>query len=134
MSDRQLLPRRVWPLTKGVKRLGIEFDHINLDTMALLKSEFPDMEFVDIAQPAIRQRMIKSEEEIAHITKMTRIADIGGAACCEATQVGVGEHEVALHATSTMVKEIAKVWPHGELMYTWTGSSLASTLMVPTIP
>ena len=36
---------------------------------------------VDIAQPAMRQRMIKSDEEIAHITKMTRIADIGGAAC-----------------------------------------------------
>lgn len=107
-------------LTKGVKRLGIEFDHINLDTMALLKSEFPDMEFVDIAQPAMRQRMIKSAEEIAHIEKMTRIADIGGAACCEATKVGVGEHEVALHSTATMVKEIARVWPDGELMDTWT--------------
>ncbi|MBL8791268.1 MAG: aminopeptidase P family protein [Rhizobiales bacterium] len=107
-------------LTKGVKRLGIEFDHINLDTMALLKSEFPDMEFVDIAQPAMRQRMIKSAEEIEHITKMTRIADIGGAACCEATQVGVTEREVALHATAKMVNEIGTVWPHGELMDTWT--------------
>jgi creatinase len=107
-------------LTKGVKRLGIEFDHINLDTMALLKSEFPEMEFVDIAQPAMRQRMIKSDEEIAHITKMTRIADMGGAACCEATQVGVPEHEIALHSTATMVKEIARIWPDGELMDTWT--------------
>ncbi len=107
-------------LTKGVKRLGIEFDHINLDTMELLKSEFPNMEFVDIAQPAMRQRMIKSAEEIEHITKMTRIADIGGAACCEAALVGVGEHEVALHSTSTMVKEIARIWPEGELMDTWT--------------
>jgi creatinase len=107
-------------LTKGVKRLGIEFDHINLDTMALLKSEFPDMEFVDIAQAAMRQRMIKSDEEIAHITKMTRIADMGGAACCEASRVGVPEHEVALHSTATMVKEIARIWPDGELMDTWT--------------
>jgi creatinase len=107
-------------LTKGVKRLGIEFDHINLDTMALLKSEFPEVEFVDIAQPAMRLRMVKSEEEIAHITKMTRIADIGGAACCEAAKVGVPEHEIALHATCTMVREIAKVWPHAELMDTWT--------------
>jgi creatinase len=107
-------------LTKGVKRLGIEFDHINLDTMALLRSEFPDMEFVDIAAPSMKLRMIKSTEEIAHITKMTRIADIGGAACCEATQVGVGEHEVALHSTATMIREIAKVWPDGELMDTWT--------------
>jgi creatinase len=70
-------------LTQGVKRLGIEFDHINLDTMALLRSEFPDMEFVDIAAPSMKLRMVKSAEEIAHITKMTRIADIGGAACCD---------------------------------------------------
>jgi creatinase len=107
-------------LTKDVKRLGIEFDHINLDTMALLRSEFPDMEFVDIAAPSMKLRMVKSAEEIAHIAKMTRIADIGGAACVEATQVGVGEHEVALHSTATMIREIAKVWPDGELMDTWT--------------
>lgn len=107
-------------LTKGVKRLGIEFDHINLDTMALLKSEFPNIEFVDIAAPAMRMRMIKSQEEIEHITKMTRIADIGGAACVEAAKVGVPEHEVALHSTATMVREIARVWPHGELLDTWT--------------
>ena len=107
-------------LTKGVKRLGIEFDHINLDTMALLKSEFPEMDFVDIAAPSMRMRMIKSAEEIVHITEMARIADIGGAACMEAARAGTPEHEVALHSTATMVREIAKSWPHGELMDTWT--------------
>jgi creatinase len=107
-------------LTGGVKRLGIEFDHVNIDLLNLLKSEFPQMEFVDIAQPAMRLRMIKSAEEIAHITEMTRIADLGGAACVEAAQVGVPEHEVALHSTATMVREIAKSWPHGELLDTWT--------------
>jgi creatinase len=107
-------------LTGGVKRLGIEFDHINIDTLNLLKSEFPGMEFVDIAAPAMRLRMIKSDEEIAHITQMTRIADLGGAACVEAIAVGVPEHEVALHATGAMVREIAKTWPHGELLDTWT--------------
>lgn len=107
-------------LTGGVKRLGIEFDHINIDTLNLLKAEFPDMEFVDIAAASMRLRMIKSAEEIAHIEKMTRIADIGGAACVEAIGVGVPEHEVALHSTATMVREIAKVWPDGELLDTWT--------------
>jgi creatinase len=104
----------------GVKRLGIEFDHISLDTFALLKHEFPQIEFVDIAAIAMRQRMIKSAAEIAHIEKMTRIADIGGAACAEAATVGTPEHEVALHSTATMVREIARVWPHGELLDTWT--------------
>jgi creatinase len=107
-------------LTGGVTRLGIEFDHITIDTLALLKAAFPDMEFVDIAAPSMRLRMIKSAEEIAHIEKMTRIADLGGAACVEAIGVGVPEHEVALHATGTMVREIAKVWPGGELLDTWT--------------
>ncbi len=107
-------------LTGGVKRLGIEFDHINIDTLNLLKAEFPGMEFVDIAAPAMRLRMIKSDEEIAHITKMTRIADLGGAACVEAIAVGVPEHEVALHSTAAMVREIARIWPHGELLDTWT--------------
>lgn len=107
-------------LVGGVKRLGIEFDHVNIDTLNLLKAEFPTIEFVDIAYPAQRLRMIKSAEEIEHITKMTNIADIGGAACVEATKVGVSEHEVALHSTAAMVREIAKVWPHGELLDTWT--------------
>ncbi len=51
--------------------------------------------------------MIKFTEEIAHITKMTAIADIGGAACVEAVGAGVAEHEVA-HATQAMVREITK--------------------------
>lgn len=107
-------------LTGGVRRLGIEFDHVNIDLLNLLKAEFPQMEFVDIAQPAMHLRMVKSAEEIAHIEKMTAIADLGGAAVVEAAQVGVPEHEVALHSTATMVREIARTWPHAELLDTWT--------------
>ena len=107
-------------LPSGAKRIGVEFDHITIDTLTLLKAEFPSVEFVDIAAASMRLRMIKSAEEIAHTEKMTRIADIGGAACVEATAVGVPEHEVALHSTATMVREIAKVWPDGELLDTWT--------------
>jgi len=112
--------KAVQELTGSVKRLGIEFDHCNLDQLQRLKVAFPEMEFVDIAAPAMRLRMIKSAEEIAHITQMTRIADIGGAACVEAAQIGVSEVEVALHSTATMVREIAKTWPDGELLDTWT--------------
>ncbi|WP_432256378.1 aminopeptidase P family protein [Limimaricola sp. AA108-03] len=102
------------------KRIGIEFDHVNIELLEQLKSEFPGVEFTDIAAPAMRLRMIKSAEEIAHITEMARIADIGGAACVEATAVGVTEREVALHSTATMIREIAKSWPEAELLDTWT--------------
>jgi creatinase len=107
-------------LIKGTKRIGIELDHVSVDFRKSLQDAFPGVEFVDVAAPAMKMRMIKSDEEIKHITKMARIADIGGAACVEAIAVGVPEHEVALHSTQSMVREIAKVWPHAELMDTWT--------------
>lgn len=105
---------------KGAKRIGIEFDHVSLDFRQQLGDAFPGVEFIDVAAPSMRLRMIKSPEEIKHITKMAKIADIGGAAVVEATAVGVPEHEVALHSTQAMVREIARVWPHAELMDTWT--------------
>jgi creatinase len=100
--------------------VGIEFDHVNLQNRQKLGDALPNCTFVDISGPAMRLRMVKSAEEIAHITEMTRIADLGGGACAEAVAPGVGEHEVALHSTQAMVREIARTWPHAELMDTWT--------------
>ena len=101
-------------------RLGIEADHLTLLNHDKLKAALPDVSFVDIAAPIMRRRMVKSGEEIALIKHGARIADIGGAACVEAIAPGVGEHEVALHATQAMVREIARTYPHAELMDTWT--------------
>lgn len=101
-------------------RIGIEFDHVDLDTRRLLGEAFEGAAFLDVAAPSMRQRMIKSDEEIALITESARIGDVGGAACVEAIAVGVPEHEVALHATGAMVREIARSFPHAELMDTWT--------------
>ena len=107
-------------LLAGVKRLGIEFDHVTIDFRKSLETALPGVEFVDVAAPSMKLRMVKSPEEIRHIAKMAKIADLGGAAVAEAVAVGVTEHEVALHATQTMVREIARVWPNAELMDSWT--------------
>ena len=107
-------------LVGSARRIGIEFDHVDMELSNLLMREFSDVEFIDIAAPSMALRMIKSHEEITHITEMARIADLGGAACVEATAVGVSEQEVALHSTATMVREIARSWPHAELLDTWT--------------
>ena len=107
-------------LVGSAKRVGIEFDHVNIDLLNLLKTEFPGVEFVDIAAASMRLRMIKSAEEITHITEMARIADVGGAACVDAIAVGATEREVALHSTATMIREISTSWPAGELLDTWT--------------
>ncbi|MBI2720481.1 MAG: M24 family metallopeptidase [Rhizobiales bacterium] len=107
-------------LVAGCKRIGIEFDHVSVDFRKALEDALPGVEFVDVAAPSMRLRMIKSPEEIHHIAKMAKVADLGGAAVAEAVAVGVPEHEVALHSTQTMVREIACLWPHAELMDTWT--------------
>ncbi len=101
-------------------RVGIEFDHMNLETEKKLRAALPNAELIDIAKAAMGLRMVKSAAEIALIKEGARIADIGGAACVEAIGEGVPEHEVALNATRAMVREIAKTFPHGELMDSWT--------------
>ena len=107
-------------LLPNAKRIGIEFDHVDLDTRRLLGDAFPAAAFEDVADDAMRQRMVKSEEEIALIREGARIADLGGAACVEAIGVGVPEYEVAQHATRAMVRAIAERFPDAELMDTWT--------------
>ena len=64
----------------------------------------------------MKMRMIKSTEEIELIKNAAQIADIGGQAVVDTLQEGVPEHEVALVSTQTMVREIAKRYPHTDIM------------------
>ena len=112
--------RAVQRLVRDGLTVGVEYDHMSLQTMEKLRAALPDCRFVDIAEPTMRLRMVKSDEEIALIKQGARVADIGGAACVEAIAVGVPEHEVALHATQAMVREIVRSFPDAELMDTWT--------------
>ena len=107
-------------LMPGIRRLGIEFDHVSLDFRRLLEEALPGVTFVDAGQPSMWMRTIKSDEEIALIKEGARTADIGGWACAKAIGAGVPEHEVAIATTSAMIREIASNHPYVELMDTWT--------------
>ena len=100
--------------------VGLEFDHLPLERMDMIKSVLPDAKFVNIAADCMQMRMIKSAEEIEFIKNGAQVCDIGGAALVAAIHEGVPEHEVALASTQAMVREIAKRYPHTELMDTWT--------------
>ena len=102
------------------KKIGIEFDHVNLSLFEKLQDSLANSEMIDISQACMKLRMIKSNEEIELIRQGARIADIGGSACVEAISEGVPEYKVALHSTQAMVNEIAATFPHLELMDTWT--------------
>lgn len=101
------------------RRLGIEFDTVSLDAHATLQATFEGAELVDVAAASMRQRMIKSDEEIEVITHGARIGDIGGEAIKAAIREGITEYEVALIGTEAMVHEIARTFPNSEIRDTW---------------
>ena len=101
-------------------RVGIEYDHINLENLKKLQDALSDAELVDISKMTMWQRMVKSAEEIELIRNGAQVADIGGAACVEAIGEGVPEYEVALHSTQAMVREISRRYPESDIMDSWT--------------
>jgi creatinase len=100
--------------------VGLEYDHLPLERMDMIKSVLPSVQFVNIAADCMQMRMIKSADEIEFITNGANVCDIGAAALVAAVKEGVPEYEVALASTQAMVREIAKRYPHTELMDSWT--------------
>lgn len=102
------------------KTVGLEFDWVHLDSHRKFSDALPYAKFVDVSQPTMKMRMIKSPEEIELIKQGARIADLGGEAVVKAIKEGAAEHEIALASTNAMVKEIADTYPHSEIRDTWT--------------
>ena len=100
--------------------IGVEFDHMNLEMHQKLQAALPDKEIVDIGLPSMKQRLLKTPEEIELIRNGAQVADLGGAACVAALGAGVPEFVIARHSTHTMVQAIAKRYPDSDLMDTWT--------------
>jgi creatinase len=101
------------------RRLGVEDDSLPLLNRQRIQDAFEGAELVDVSQDAMRQRMIKSAEEIEVIKHGARIADLGGEAVKAAIRPGVAEYEVALAGTEAMVHEIARTFPDREVRDTW---------------
>lgn len=111
--------RAVVELAPGVRRIGIEADHLTLAMRGALDTALDTPTLVDIAPKAMAARMIKSAEEIALIREGARIADLGGAAIREAIRPGVRELDVAMAGRAAMEQEIAGAFPDSELRDTW---------------
>jgi creatinase len=50
------------------RRLGVEFDHLTIERRTKLEALYPGVTLVDVAPACMRRRMVKSAEEIAHIS------------------------------------------------------------------
>ena len=101
------------------RRVGVEDDTLPVLLRQRLQDALGGADLVDVSQDAMRQRMIKSAEEIEVIKHGARIGDLGGEAIRAAIREGVMEYEVALAGTEAMTHEIARTFPHREVRDTW---------------
>lgn len=99
--------------------IGYEGDHLTLMQRDKLEDFLKPLTMLDIAPATMRQRMMKSDAEIALIRKCTAIADVGGYAIKEAVREGVREIDVAMAGRDAMELEIASVFPDAEYRDTW---------------
>ncbi len=101
------------------KNIGIENDHVTLDSKEKLTSLFSSSKFIDVSKDLMKLRMIKSDEEIEIIRNGARIADIGAEEMVKSIKVGASELEIAITGRDKMELEIAKTYPNAEYMDTW---------------
>lgn len=101
------------------RRIGVEDDFLPVMTRQRIQDAFQGAELLDVSQDAMRQRMIKSAEEIEVIKHGARIGDLGGEAIKAAIREGISEYEVALIGSEAMIHEIAKTFPDQEVRDTW---------------
>lgn len=103
--------------TGGV--IGYESDHLTLMQRDKLEDFLQPLTMVDLFETTMRQRMHKSEAEIALIRQCAAIADVGGYAIRDAVRIGTREIDVAMAGRDAMELEIAKRFPDAEYRDTW---------------
>ena len=101
------------------KNIGIENDHVTIETKEKLTSLFNFSKFKDVSKDLMKLRIIKSKEEIEIIRNGAKIADIGAEEIVKHIKVGASELEIAMTGRDKMELEIAKKYPEAEYMDTW---------------
>ena len=99
--------------------IGYEGDHLTMLQRAKLEAFLAPSRMVDLHEATMRQRMHKSEAEIALIREGARVADVGGYAIRDAVKLGAREIDVAMAGRDAMEAEIARSFPDAEYRDTW---------------
>jgi creatinase len=99
--------------------IGYEGDHLTMMLRDKLEDFLEPVVMVDLFETTMRQRMHKSEAEIALIRQGAQVADVGGYAIRDAVKVGAREIDIAMAGRDAMELEIAKRFPDAEYRDTW---------------
>ncbi|MFK7869770.1 MAG: M24 family metallopeptidase [Roseobacter sp.] len=111
--------RAIKSVTGENRIVGYEGDHLTLMQRDKLEDFLNPLTMVDLFETTMRQRMHKSEAEIALIRHGANVADVGGYAIRDAIKAGVREIDVAMAGRDAMELEIAKRFPDAEYRDTW---------------
>jgi creatinase len=111
--------RAIKSVIPSVSRIGVEGDHMTMASRQTLPEFLGNIDIVDLNQPIMALRMIKSKEEIELIKGGARTADIGGEAVRDAIRVGTREIDVAMAGRDAMEIEISRAYPDSELRDSW---------------
>ena len=111
--------RALQSIVGNAKKIGVEFDHLNLEMHSKFRAAFEGASIVDIAPATMKLRMVKSAEEIVLIKEGARIADHGGEAIRAAIKEGAREVDVAMAGRDAMELEIARSHPDSEIRDSW---------------
>ena len=107
------------PENQSPKRIGVENDHLTIEMQLKINSVFPRTELVNIAPDSMKQRMVKSNEEIQLIKHGAKIADKAAEALTKQIKIGVREIDVAMVGRNVMELEISKLYPDSEIRDNW---------------
>jgi len=111
--------RAILSVTGERQAIGYESDHLTLMQRDKLEDFLKPSVMVDLFDTTMRQRMHKSEAEIALIRHGANVADVGGYAIRDAIKVGAREIDIAMAGRDAMEMEIAKRFPDAEYRDTW---------------
>ncbi|WP_299651527.1 aminopeptidase P family protein [uncultured Tateyamaria sp.] len=111
--------RAVREVTGEIAVIGIEADHLTVQQQGKMEDFLKPIVTVDLSDTTMRQRMYKSEAEIALIRHGAQVADVGGYAIRDAIKLGAREIDVAMAGRDAMELEIAKRFPDAEYRDTW---------------
>lgn len=111
--------RAVRSVTGEIAMLGIEGDHLTLLQNDKLVAFLKPASTLDVAPAMAKQRMLKSDAEIALIREGARVADVGGYAIHDAVKAGLREIDIAMAGRDAMELEIARSFPDAEYRDTW---------------
>ena len=109
----------------AANRIGLEEDTLPTRTLRLVEEAFPGTAIVDISDVMMRERIIKSEEEIEVLRQIAEMSDVAVHAYVDAAEDGKTESEISSAALAALDAEVARRYPDletfGSNVYCETG-------------